>query len=497
MIELRDFSYRFAQGPDPALSRIDLRIDRDEFVVFTGPSGCGKSTLALAIGGYLFSQYDGSAQGQVLVDDLDVADTPVYDLAEIVGLVQQNPESQFCTLTVEDEIAFGLENRCRAVEEIEQQTQWALQSVLAEDLRERMLASLSGGEKQKIAIAAMMAAKPQVLILDEPTSNLDPKATAEILDVIRSLREQEGLTVIVIEHKLQALAGFHPRLIRLKQGRVVSDSPLQKLQTTWTLPQPSSRSHAPSTPPVVHASDLTLRLGQSPILTGVSFELHAGELAALMGDNGSGKSSLLRCILGLLRPQSGRIDFLGEDIAEARVSQLARQIGFVFQNPDHQLFASTVWEECSMAAGNFGLPRSAWEGRAEQLLESAGLLQRKGDHPYQLSFGEKRRLNLISAILHQPHLLLLDEILIGQDEDNARFLMNMLRTFAGQGGTVLLVNHNPQVTAAYATRVMFLEKGRLLLDAPTGEAFQRLAEAGHAVYTTKDEAVQTARGGAA
>jgi len=495
MIELRDFSFRFAQSQKPALSRINLHIDRHEFVVLTGPSGCGKSTLALAIGGYLFSQYDGSLEGQVFVEGHDVASTPVYDLAEIVGLVQQNPEGQFCTLTVEDEIAFGLENRCLPAEEIDSRIQWALQSVLAEDLRERTLARLSGGEKQKIAIAAIMAAKPQVLILDEPTSNLDPNATAEILKVIRSLRQQDGLTVIVIEHKLRSLANFHPRLIRLEHGQVVADSLLQKQETTWALPEGTIVSQTPQPPPVVQVQDLTLGLGQRAILSDLNFDLCAGELVALMGDNGSGKSSLLRCLLGLLRPQSGQITFRGEDIAQARVSCLARQMGFVFQNPDHQLFAATIGDECSMAAKNFGLPRSSWESYAHQLLQDCGLMQRIDDHPYQLSYGEKRRLNLISVLLHQPKLLLLDEILIGQDEDNARFLMDMLRTLTEQGACVLLVNHNPQVTAAYATRVLFLERGELLLDAPTGEAFEYLATSGYAAYTTAGESPWLMMGG--
>jgi energy-coupling factor transporter ATP-binding protein EcfA2 len=195
-------------------------------VVITGPSGCGKSTLALAIGGYLFRQYDGQATGTVTVAGMDVRRTPIYDVAEVVGLVQQNPEAQFCTLTVQDEVTFGLENRCLPPEEIRSRVAWALEVVGASHLVQRPLATLSGGEKQKVAIAAVMAARPQVLIFDEPTSNLDPTATAEIFEVIARIRARAGLTVLVIEHKVEYLRHFSPRMVVLAGGRVVYDGPM-------------------------------------------------------------------------------------------------------------------------------------------------------------------------------------------------------------------------------------------------------------------------------
>ncbi|NLS76726.1 MAG: ABC transporter ATP-binding protein, partial [Chloroflexi bacterium] len=188
MIDIRGLTWRFDGAPRPALQEITLRIEPGELVVISGPSGCGKSTLALAMGGYLFQQYHGQAEGSVEVGGLDVRQVPIYRAAEIVGLVQQNPENQFCTLNVMDELAFALENRRYPPAEIRQQIAWALEVVGAAHLRDRALATLSGGEKQKVAIASMLVGRPQVLILDEPTSSLDPAATRAVLEAIGRLR---------------------------------------------------------------------------------------------------------------------------------------------------------------------------------------------------------------------------------------------------------------------------------------------------------------------
>ncbi len=233
MISIRDLGFRFRGSKHDALQNVSLTIEPGEFVAITGPSGCGKSTLALAIGGYLFRQFDGDATGTVTIDGMDVREQPIFDVAEIVGLVQQNPEAQFCTLTVQDEVAFGLENRCLSQAEIRDRMAWALSIVRAEHLADRALATLSGGEKQKVAIAAMMAAKPQILIFDEPTSNLDPAATAEIFEVIQHIRDKAGITVLVIEHKVGYLQPFEPRLVAMDAGQIVYDGP-------W--PRPGSRN---------------------------------------------------------------------------------------------------------------------------------------------------------------------------------------------------------------------------------------------------------------
>jgi energy-coupling factor transport system ATP-binding protein len=488
MIRIEGLSYRFRGSEIYALRHLSLEIEPGEFLVITGPSGCGKSTLALAIGGYLFRQFDGEAQGRVRVDGMDARQAPIYDLAEVVGLVQQNPEAQFCTLTVGDEVAFGLENRCLPRAEIRERMAWALSIVGAEHLAGRTLATLSGGEKQKVAIAAMMAAKPQVLIFDEPTSNLDPTATAEIFGVIEHIRAKAGITVIVIEHKVGYLRRFGPRLVEMQDGQIVYDGAMPAAGSQQP-PAPRATHDGPQTAqgpmsghPLVQAQDLHAGYNGRPVLRGLSLKVGSGEFVSVMGDNGSGKTTFLHCLLGLRQPDRGHVEVMGQDTRKAPVSELARRVGFVFQNPDHQLFADSVWQEATFAPGNFGALDTATRARVGALLGRCGLGDRRDDHPYRLSYGQKRRLNLISVLSYKPQLILLDEVLIGQDPANAAFLLELLREHAAGGGAVIMVNHAPRITRRYASRLLFFNSGQIVIDAPTDQAFGQLRAQGRGAY---------------
>ncbi len=483
VISLRDFSYRFEGAAAPVLSDVQLNVAPGDFLVVTGPSGSGKSTLALALSGFLFNQYAGEATGSITVDGLDVRQAPIYEVAEIVGLVQQNPEAQFCTLTVLDEVAFGLENRCLPREEIVARVDWALDVTGAAHLRHRELATLSGGEQQRVAVASMLVGRPKVLIFDEPTSNLDPTATAAIFDVIAHVRETAALTVIVIEHKTDYLRRFDPRWMRVEEGRVteVGSPPSALSKTVWRGRMGPMRRRA-ADEVVARLDGVSVGYGNGLVLQDLDLSIRAGEFVVVMGDNGSGKTTLLQSLMGYLKPVRGRVDVMGHDTRRTPISELARHVGYLFQNPDHQLFGDTVWDEATLAPRNFGLLDEEKRAEIERWVARVGLEGRKDDPPFRLSYGQKRRLNLISVLGHTPRLLLLDEVLIGQDPDNAAFVLTLLRETADQGMGVLLVSHAPEVVATYADRVLFLSEGRVVVDAGPDAASAELAALGYWAY---------------
>jgi len=476
IIALDNLAFTYRGAATPALRGVSLDVDDGEFVVLAGASGCGKSTLALGVGGFLHHGERGRVSGAVRVAGVDVGSEPLYHVADRVGLVQQNAEDQFCTLRVEDEVAFGLENRRLPPPEIEERLTAALALCGVPHLRTRALATLSGGEQQRVAIAAMLASRPQVLVFDEPTSNLDPTATAGIFGVLDRLRQETGLTILVAEHKLGYLRPFRPRLVRMAQGMIVEHRASIPSPGALARPRPNAGGEV-----LVETRALTFCHGERAILRDLDLDLRAGQLVALMGDNGSGKTTLLRCLMGLLRPASGSVRLAGQMVGVTPVSDLARQAGFLFQNPDHQLLAATVQEEALLLGRNLGAVDEV-ASRAEADLRAAGLWESRSEHPFCLSYGQKRRLNLVAATAHQPVVILADEPLIGQDPGNASALLERLRQAARGGACVLASLHDPASVWEYADRVLFLEDGRLLVDGPPDEAFEQLSLLGRTAY---------------
>ncbi|MFH1446047.1 MAG: ABC transporter ATP-binding protein [Chloroflexota bacterium] len=479
MIKFMDFTFRYHGKDHDTLSNIHFKIEKGEMIVIAGPSGCGKSTLALALAGFLFQQDFGSVMGSIEFEGKDIARIPLFEMADKVGLVQQNPENQFCTLTVIDELAFGLENQCLPISEIHQRIKWALEVVDGQNLEYQDISSLSGGEKQKIAIASILAAKPDVLILDEPTSNLDPQASLKLFEVISNLSKLSGLTIIIIEHKFKQLLPYNPRLIIMNQGKIKEQITLKTYLSSkhpQKTQQISERECKYESSKVIRVNDLSIAYANREVLSYIDLTIKEGEFISLMGKNGAGKSTLLLSLMGLIQPAHGNITLLGCDLKTQSVSETAKKVGIVFQNPDHQIFTNTVWHEVSFAPHNFGLPSSQYEAETQRLLDACGLTSLKDIHPNKLSYGEKRRLNLVSILSYNPKVILLDEILIGQDEDNAYFLLNLLKEHAQCGGVIIMAHHQPDWVSAFSTRTLFLDEGRLTLDCPQALTESRLLE---------------------
>lgn len=485
MISVQDLSFCYPGNETYALDHLNIEIDQGEWVVIVGKSGCGKSTLALALGGFLFNQYPEHVSGMISLNGLDARSTALYEIADHVGLVQQNPEAQFCTLMVEDELVFGLENRRLDRSEIRERLEWALEITDCSHLRDRALASLSGGEKQKIAIAAMLAARPRVLIFDEPTSNLDPSSTAEIFKVIQQIREQTSITVIVIEHKVNYLRKFEPRLIEMDNGRIVSDQLLRDWRQSNYVKK-NTNNRRVTERPIISVKSIQAGYDNHPILKNITLDIYPGEFVAVMGDNGSGKSTLMKTIANLIRPDEGNVFIAGQNTGEMPLSELARSVGFIFQNPVHQLFANSVWNETVFAPMNFGNLDERMINFARQLLNKAGLKEREKDHPFRLSYGQMRRLNLVSVLVFSPAIYLVDELLIGQDVENGTYLLEQLNGMVAGGAAVIMVNHNPEAVRAFATRILFMELGQILFDLPVEEGFRKLADLGKTAYLPGD-----------
>lgn len=334
----------------------------------------------------------------------------------------------------------------------------------------------------------MLALSPDVLILDEPTSNLDPIATQNVFSTLHSMRESRDITVIIIEHKLTQLEPFEPKLVVLENGQIAPISAIPAFQSSLGSEIPLHREKIPSgerdeeNPPLIALSNINLKLGGRPILKNISLALFPGEFVGLMGPNGSGKSTLLQTLMGLHQPDSGDRTGFGRDLAKTKTSALVKDIGYIFQNPDHQLFTQSVWEEAVLTAQNLGMLSEEKKAAAKDWLDRLGLSGKLSTHPQRLSYGEKRRLNLIAMILHEPGLLLIDEFLIGQDMANAHTWMSLLAAYVVKGNTVLLVNHHADLTQIYCDRVVFLDEGQIVIDASTDEAFVQMKELGYGAF---------------
>ncbi|NMB41364.1 MAG: ATP-binding cassette domain-containing protein [Firmicutes bacterium] len=505
---LEGLSFTYAGAAKPALFDFNLKVKSGEFVAITGPSGCGKSTLSLCLTGFIPHAFDGEMEGLVRVGGLDTRQVIPGKLAGISGLVQQDPEAQLCTLKVIDEVAFGPENLRLPPEKIKKRVKWSLEAVDSSDLMYRDVHSLSGGEKQRVAIASVLAMAPGLLILDEPTANLDPRCTMEVLAAIENLRREKNTAIIVIEHRLQEILPLADRLIVMEEGRIVADGdpwetktwyqkelfgknkkPLAKhnaasvTETNYFFPENNFPEKSKnSRKPLLAVENLTSGYTADPVINDINFKIYPGEFLALMGDNGSGKTSLLHTLLGILKPQKGHIYFQEQNITDWSVARRAQLMGLTFQNPNHQLFEKTVRREAQLPSSFLARKKAESHNKVENLLKYFGLWPYKDRIPQALSMGEKKRLTLVSVLAYQPPLLLLDEPLVGQDVKNLALLREILHKYRKKGGVVLMVCHEPAVVRSFNARVLFLEKGRLVIDAPVEKAFALLKERDYGKY---------------
>ena len=510
-LSLRGVSFTYADATTPALQAIDLCVRRGELIAVMGATGAGKSTLAKCLTRIIPAFQPGRLEGEIAILGRTLRDEGVGDLAGVVGLVSQDFEAQLFATNVVQEITFAMEQLGLPPATMRERLPAALAAVGLSGFERRDPATLSGGEKQRLAIAAVLALHPPVLIFDEPTTDLDPLGKQEIFAVLDRLRA-EGCTMVVIEHEIAA-AENADRVVLLAHGRIVADAPPGEL-----LPQVDLlRRHAirPAdldavaarlhvSLPVRAVNDLAaaLRPRLQPALSGeadpaaiagapilvadrvvyrydddkealseVSLEIHAGDSIALIGQNGSGKTTLAKLLNGLLAPASGTVRLHGRPIGELPLARVASEVGYVFQNPDHQIFAATVGDEVAFGPRNLGLAGEAVAERVSEALAAVGLSGCEEQDPFLFAKGQRQRLAVASLLALRPKVLVLDEPTTGLDYAEQRHMMDLVARLQAQGMTLVMITHSPWVVAEYARRGVLLSRGQVLFDGALRDLF--------------------------
>ena len=533
LLAVRDVGIRHEGAETPTPAAASFSVARGEVVLLLGPSGAGKSTLALALNGLIPHAVPASLTGTVQVAGLDTQQTPVAVLSTHVGMVFQDPDAQLVTGTLLDEVAFGPENLRMPVDEVLSRSEDALRRVGLWERRHENPDRLSGGGRQRLAIACALAMGSPLLVLDEPTANLDPQGIEEVYAALEELVATGDRAIVLIEHNLDAAARITDRVVVLDHdGRTYADGTVddvlrrraQELHAMgvwlpvatlaalrlraagWTLdplpidphelrtaldaadaPSPAAHNSGtnPQMPvseplasasslsyePLIRVTGLRTRRGRAEILHGVDLDVHAGEFVAIVGANGAGKTTLLQSIAGVVPVPRGQVTIAGADIARADLRTLSRRIGFVFQNPEHQFIAHTVFDELAHGLRLQHLPDDEVRARTTEMLRRFGLEDKADVHPFLLSGGQKRRLSVGTALVAGAPVLALDEPTFGQDRARADELLGLLDALRREGTTVLVVTHDMQLVTEYADRTIVVGDGRILRDAPTHDVF--------------------------
>ncbi|WP_185995023.1 ABC transporter ATP-binding protein [Nocardioides campestrisoli] len=502
MIELRDI--RFCYPDRRVLDGVDLTIEEGELVLLAGSTGAGKSTLLGVLAGLVPEHTGGTLTGDVLLDGVSILHRPARERAADVGYVGQNPAAWFVTDTVEEELAYGMEQLGLPAATMRRRVEETLDLLGIADLRHRDLRTLSGGEQQRVAIGSVLTMHPRLLVLDEPTSALDPTAAEDVLAIVTRLVQDLGLSVVVAEHRLERVVPFADRMVLLGEDRrvrvdapevVMVDSPIAPPLVElgralgWT-PLPltvrdarrrarevrprladglASASGTADPPPdarppdpLMTASGLVVAHGRTPVLRGLDLRLDPGQVTALMGRNGAGKSTLLWALQGRTGRASGQVRVAGRDPHELSGAERRRRTGMVPQTAADLLYLESVGQECADADADAGAP-----GRCREILDRLAPGIEDQTHPRDLSEGQRLALALAVVLAARPPVLLLDEPTRGLDYPGKRALAVLLRQLAAEGRAVLVATHDVEFVASVADAVVVLADGEVVSEGPT------------------------------
>jgi energy-coupling factor transporter ATP-binding protein EcfA2 len=529
-ITVQDVHWRYTGSEDDVLRGISLDVDEGEIVLITGRNGAGKTTFCNLLNGLIPHFYVGDLRGNVIVDGINTTESFVGFLATRVGLLFQDPASQLISGSVEDEVDFALENIGLPIAEIEERTQAALDYVGLGDYKDRPPFALSGGQQQALALACIMALNPVIYVLDEPTSNLDPYGTLQIFSLLDKLATEQRRTFVVVEHKLEELIDTADRVVVLDEGKIVtSGTPREVLggkaellseMGLWppqmallayrlrhlglmkegmapltlkegievfsellesngfakTVPGKKSESTSQYTPrsgePLISLKDLrfTYPTG-AEALKGVSLDIFENEFVAILGQNGSGKTTLVKHFNGLLKPTEGDVVVFGKNTRETPTYELIEYVGYVFQNPDQQLFSNKVYDELAFGLTNVGYSKEQIQKRVEDVAAKMNMEDLLEERPYSLSKGDRQRVVISCILALDPNVIIVDEPTTGQDPHKRREIMDLMKELHTQGKTIIVITHDMNLAAEYAERCVIMSDGKVILDGGSKDIF--------------------------
>lgn len=488
---IENLSCRYLTRQEAALRDVSFSIERGQIVLISGASGCGKTTLLRCVNGLIPRSYKAEISGCILLNGKDHSTESLATISQVVGTVLQDPERQIVGAYVQNEVAFGLENLGLPRQEIIDRVDETLTYLGVAHLKERETFTLSGGEKQKIALAGVLAMRPEILALDEPLANLDPASAQEALVLIRQLAD-EGKTILLIEHRVEDALVVKPDLaLHMQDGGISYLGPIDgllrnadyhavKLPAPVIIKRAKGRfsTAAPRTPPanpaarpLIQIEGVSFGYGEGPlILDDVNLTIRQGDVIALLGPNGAGKTTLVKHAIGLLRPNKGRVLLRGQDSREMTVAQMARTIGYVFQSPRHMLFAPTTREELAFGPRNLGHSPDEIQVDTEQALAVVHLSEEVDRPPLALSFGQQKRVSIAAILAMRSAILVMDEPTAGQDFAN---YMSFMDSVVGLGtaeerpysfSAILFISHDVDLAVCYANRVLLMGDGRIAAD---------------------------------
>lgn len=491
---VRDLSFKYNSRSEPAIKQVSFSVNPGEVLLIAGSSGCGKTTLMRCINGLIPNAYHGEISGDVQLFGQSVFDMKMSQISQSVGTLLQDPEKQILGTYVLNEVGFGLESLGLPRNQILERVDAALTRLGILHLRDRETFGTSGGEKQKIALAGILAMNPKILLLDEPLASLDPASAHEALQVFRQLAD-EGLSVMIVEHRVEDVLSIRPeRVIYMDEGQVTYQGNTQGLMQVVDYkriklpaevvferarldepPQftPILTSQPPADKPLVAFEHVDFKYGEDlpQVLHDIHFQIDQGDVIAILGHNGSGKTTMVKHALGLLKPTQGYVYLDGVDSRQSTVATAAKSVGYVFQSPTQMLFAPTVAEELAFGPRNLGFSKEEVHSNVNWAIQTVHLEQELQTPPLAMSFGQQKRVSIASVLSMRSRILMMDEPTAGQDYWNYRAFMDAILQMPGFDA-VVFITHDLDLALIYANRIIMLYGGKIVADGSPAEVLE-------------------------